>query len=425
MRPSPPDGAGRATRVGGRAGTGRQLARAVAAAALAVSIGCGGGGSAPVRVVVPTGASFRAAADSLAHAGVIGSSRLFRLYAKVNGSDRAIRPGTYELRPDMSWRDVLDALTSGDAIVATVTIPEGWSLSQIVPVLARRLELPVDSVTAAVGDSALRARLGVPTPTLEGYLFPETYTFSPGTSARDAVTEMVREFEKRWKPEWTAQLDSLGFTRHQLVTLASIVEKEARVPEERPVIAAVYRNRLRDGMLLQADPTVQYARGEHVARVLFKHLEIDSPYNTYRYPGLPPGPIASPGAASLQAAAFPADVPYLYFVAQSGRPPRVPHDVRRTRARDCGDPRRGCVAAEVQRDAAGQHDEPSPLACARQADVELRSCPSAVFRHLNGTACSVPGICGWWPSPTTCTTGATGWWREPWRWCAAAPQWCR
>jgi UPF0755 protein len=170
-------------------------------------------------------------------------------------------------------------------------------------------------VIAAARDTTHLRRLGVPTPTVEGYLFPDTYTFLPGTSARAAVNAMVQRFERVWRPEWTARLDTIEMSRHQVVTLASIVEREAKVAAERPVIAGVYRNRLRDGMRLEADPTVQYARGIHTNRVLFKDLDVDSPYNTYRHAGLPPGPIASPGAASLRAALYPADVPYKFFVA--------------------------------------------------------------------------------------------------------------
>ncbi|HYS70605.1 MAG TPA: endolytic transglycosylase MltG, partial [Gemmatimonadaceae bacterium] len=166
-----------------------------------------------------------------------------------------------------------------------------------------------------VTDTALLARLDVPNKTLEGYLFPDTYAFPLGTTARQAVREMVYSFERRWRPEWDSSAVELKINRNDLVTMASIVEKEARVPEERPVIAAVYYNRLKRGMLLQADPTVQYALGHHVGRVLYKDLTIDSPYNTYVHKGLPPGPVASPGVASLAAAANPANVPYLYFVA--------------------------------------------------------------------------------------------------------------
>ena len=269
----------------------------------------------PVRVVIPAGASFRQATDSLARPGVITAPRLFRLFAWVTGRDRSIKAGTYALQPGVDWTALLTALTEGRGIVRTVTIPEGYTLQAIVPLLARSLEVPEDSVNAAVRDSALCQRLEIPTVSLEGYLFPETYTFADGTTARQAVEVMVRQFERTWKPEWTSRLQELAMTRHQIVTLASIIEKEARLAEERPVIAAVYHNRLRAGMLLQADPTVQYARGQHTTRVLYKDLEIDSPYNTYRRPGLPPGPIAAPGAASLEAALHPANVPYRFFVA--------------------------------------------------------------------------------------------------------------
>ena len=305
----------------------RGTRRMVSVALLLAGLACGGSPTgAPVRVVVPPGSSLRAAADSLARAGVVRSSRLFRLYATLRGEDRALKAGTYELRPGTSWSEVLATLTEGRAVVASITVPEGFALSAIVPLLAQRLGVPAESATAAVQDSALRRELDVPTPTLEGYLFPATYTFAAGTSARTAVATMAREFQRRWQPAWTARLDTLGLTRHQVVTLASIVEKEARVPDERPLIAAVYCNRLRAGMLLQADPTVQYARGEHVERVLYSHLATESPYNTYRNPGLPPGPIASPGTASLEAALYPADVRYLFFVAR----PDGRHEFRNT-----------------------------------------------------------------------------------------------
>jgi len=206
-------------------------------------------------------------------------------------------------------------LNGGRGLINTVTIPEGWTIAQITPALARTLKVPAESVTAAVRDTALLARLDVPNPTLEGYLFPDTYAFPLGTTARQAVREMVYSFERRWKPSWDSAALAMKINRNDLVTMASIVEKEARLPEERPVIAAVYYNRLRKGMLLQADPTVQYALGHHVGRVLYKDLAIKSPYNTYVNKGLPPGPIASPGVASLAAAASPANVQYLYFVA--------------------------------------------------------------------------------------------------------------
>jgi UPF0755 protein len=270
---------------------------------------------APARVIVPRGASFRQAADSLARTGIISSPKLFRFYGRVTGGDRNIKPGTYLLKHGTPWSDIVSALNGGHGLVNTITIPEGYTISQIAPLLSRTLEVPVDSVEAAMRDTAMLARLDVPNATLEGYVFPDTYAFPVGTTARQAVREMVYAFERRWKPEWDDRLADLKINRNDLVTMASIVEKEARVPEERPVIAAVYYNRLRRGMLLQADPTVQYALGHHVGRVLYKDLAVQSPYNTYVHKGLPPGPVASPGVASLAAAANPANVPYLYFVA--------------------------------------------------------------------------------------------------------------
>lgn len=280
-----------------------------------VGVACRGSTAPPVRVAIPPGASLRVAADSLHSAGVIGSTRLFRLYAKLRRADRAIKPGTYVLARDAGWGTVLTALREGKGLVAVVTIPEGFTLAQIEPLLAARMQVPSDSVIAAVSDTALLHRLDVPTPTIEGYLFPDTYFIPPGTTARSAVLTMVKRFEQRWPPEWTARLDTLSLSRHDLVTLASIVEREAKRPEERPVIAAVYWNRLRKGMLLQADPTVQYALPQYQKRLLNKHLTVKSPYNTYKYAGLPPGPIASPGSASLRATLYPANVPFLYFVA--------------------------------------------------------------------------------------------------------------
>ncbi len=276
---------------------------------------CGGQGGAPVRVTIPPGSGLRAASDSLAHAGVIRSARLFRMYASFKRSDRDIKAGTYALHRGAGWAYVLEALRAGKGIVHVVTIPEGFSLSQIEPLLVSKLSVPPESVSAAVRDTALLHQLDVPTPTLEGYLFPDTYTFTDGTTARSAVEVMVRRFEQVWKPEWTARLDTLHMSRNDVMALAAIVEKEAKLPQERPVIAAVYANRLKHGMLLQADPTVQYALGKHVARVFYKDLEVASPYNTYKNKGLPPGPVASPGKPSIEAALYPANVPYEYFVA--------------------------------------------------------------------------------------------------------------
>ena len=294
--------------------------------ALALTTACSGSNTRTARVMIPTGSSFSTAVDSLARAGVVTSPKLFKMYASARGRDRALKAGTYAFPPGASWNTVLDALTRGKGLVHTVTIPEGFALSSIAPALGRALSVPPESVLVAATDSALRHKLDIPTPTLEGYLYPDTYTFADGTPPNEAVQMMVARFEQVWKPEWDARLQELAMSRHDIMTLASIIEKEARLAEERPVISAVYHNRLKIRMPLQADPTVQYALGKHVDRVLFKDLEIDSRYNTYKYPGLPPGPIASPGAPSIEAALYPASVPFLYFVAH----PDGHHEFRAT-----------------------------------------------------------------------------------------------
>lgn len=316
--------AGRGAERGGHRTSGAPASRrrrrlAIAATLLlAATLACG---TAPKegygRVTIPQGAAFRTAADSLHAGGFVSSPWLFRVYARLSGRDRQIRAGTYVLKRGLSWNALVNALREGQGIERRITIPEGWSLAQIVPALATELGVPEDSVRAAVRDTAILHALGISAPSLEGYLFPDTYIFSYGTQARDAVQELVRHFEQVWQPQWNDRLRELGMSRNDVVTLASIVEKEARLAEERPVISAVYHNRLRVGMPLQADPTVQYALGEHHNRVLYRDLEVESPYNTYRHTGLPPGPIASPGKASIEAALYPATVPYLYFVADS------------------------------------------------------------------------------------------------------------
>ena len=300
---------------GSARGVGRGARGVGLALALTLAAGCGSGKGANARVTIPPGASMRAASDSLGKSGVIRFPRLFRVYASATHRDRVIKAGTYLLHRNSSWGDVLTALREGKGLVHVVTIPEGFALSQIEALVATKLDAPIDSVNAAARDTALLRQEQVPTPTLEGYLFPDTYIFAEGTTGRAAVDAMVHRFDQIWRPQWTARLDTIKLSRNELLALASIVEKEARLPAERPIIAAVYLNRLRAGMMLQSDPTVQFALGKHVSRVYYKDLEVESPYNTYKHTGLPPGPIASPGKASIEAALYPANVPYLYFVA--------------------------------------------------------------------------------------------------------------
>jgi UPF0755 protein len=311
---------------------GRLVRSAAASAVVLLALACGSNDATPVHVTIRKGSNFREAADSLAAHQLVSTPRLFGFYAARVGRDRTIRYGTYVIPRGASWDDILTALESGKGIVHRVRIPEGWTLWDIVPALAAGLSVPEDTVWAAVRDPALLRRAKVPAGqrTLEGYLFPDTYDFPDGVTARQAVELMLRRFELVWKPEWDARLPIVGLrTRHQAVTLAAIIEKEVRVSSERPLVSAVYHNRLKINMMLQADPTIQFALGRRrPSRVLYRDLEVNSPYNTYRRRGLPPGPIASPGAASLEAALFPADTNFLFFVAH----PDGHHEFRRTHA---------------------------------------------------------------------------------------------
>lgn len=319
---------------GGRSALRRALRRTgllLTAAVLSVAGACGSSDTTQVTVNIRKGSNFPEAAESLAAHGVIKSPRLFGFYAARVKRDRTIRYGMYLLPRGASWNEVLTALEQGKGIVNRVRIIEGWAVWDIVPTLAEKLEVPEDSVQAAVSDTVFLRRMGVPRTqkSLEGYLFPDTYDFPLGTNARQAVDLMLTRFEQVWQPTWDARLAELKLTRHQLVTLASIVEKEVRKGEERPVVSAVYHNRLKIRMPLQADPTVQYALGRRrPGRVLYRDLRVNSPYNTYRRVGLPPGPIASPGALSLEAALYPANVPYRFFVAH----PDGHHEFRTTYA---------------------------------------------------------------------------------------------
>ena len=271
--------------------------------------------SRPARVEVAPGTPVRALAVRLEEAKVIRSARLFEIWLRVSGNAGSIQAGAYDFPTGIALPGVIEMVLGGRTLLATVTIPEGLRLEQQAGVAARQLGVDSVAFVAAATDPLFADSLGIDAATLEGYLFPETYRVDPNTDARELVRLMVREFHRTFGDEWRERAEELGRSVREIVTLASIVEEEARVKEERPVIAGVYWNRLRIGMKLEADPTVQYALGAHRQRVLYRDLETDSPYNTYLYPGLPPGPIASPGRASLEATLYPDSVPWLFFFA--------------------------------------------------------------------------------------------------------------
>jgi UPF0755 protein len=270
------------------------------------------------RVHVPNGTPFRVVADSLEARGIVRSALLFRLYARFTGDAGSIKAGTYEFQEGERWSAILDDLVAGRVAADRFVVPEGWDIARIGPVLARLVDQHPDSVVAYMLDTASASRFQVPGPNLEGYVYPATYLVPVGVPLDTIIDYMVRQYRRVWTDERRALAEAAGFSEREVVTLASIIEKEARVADEMPLMAAVFRNRLQIGYPLQADPTVQYALGEHQNRLLYAHIDqvANHPYNTYTQRGIPPGPIGSPSTRAIDAVLNPADVNYLYFVAR-------------------------------------------------------------------------------------------------------------
>ena len=281
---------------------------------------CSGAGTGePERVYIPPGSAFSTVVDSLEARGLVRAPALLRVYARFTGDAGRVRPGTYEFRQGTGWDSFMVKLTTGDVVMAAFVIPEGWDLPRIAEAIAPLGPTPVDSVLALLTAEGAAERWDVPGPTLEGYLYPATYRLPVESTVEDAIEAAVDRSRQVWTPARDSAAAAAGFDRREVMTLASIVEREARRRDELETIAAVYRNRLRIGMALQADPTVQYALGgAWRERLLNAHIDsvADNPYNTYRHPGLPPGPIGSPSEAAIDASLNPADVPYLFFVAR-------------------------------------------------------------------------------------------------------------
>ena len=248
---------------------------------------------------------------------LIRSRWAFLWLGKTRDIDRKIRPGEYELDASLSSQEILAKLLSGRVVLHPVTIPEGYNLTQIADVLSTQQVTDAKEFTKLVRDRAYIATLGIEADSLEGYLFPETYSFPRGTKAREVIKAMVDGLHRVWSAEMQEQAARMKLSLHQVLTLASVIEKETGSKEERELIAAVFHNRLRKKIPLQSDPTVIYGLPAFDGNIHKRDLSILSPYNTYRVQGLPPGPIASPGAHSLRAALFPAQASYLYFVSRN------------------------------------------------------------------------------------------------------------
>jgi UPF0755 protein len=271
-------------------------------------------------VEIAPGTSPQGMGRALTEAGVVRSPLAFRLAVWLEGAGRRLQAGEYRFDTPMTPRAVVEKIVRGDVFLRPVTFREGLTIRQMAAVFEERgFGSAADFVAAASKPDAIR-ELDPAARDLEGYLFPDTYTLPRRTTAADLVARMVARFEKALTPEIRQAAAARGLSVRELVTLASIVEKETGSSDERALVAAVYSNRLKVGMGLQCDPTVIYAlerAGRYTGNLTRADLQFDSPYNTYRYAGLPPGPIASPGQASLAAAASPADVSYLFFVSRN------------------------------------------------------------------------------------------------------------
>jgi UPF0755 protein len=280
---------------------------------------CGGAGSGePVRFVVPPGASFSQITDTLAARHIIRNKSVFKLYSRVKGAASAIRPGTYAFKEGTSWDRILGDMTAGKVLPAKHVIPEAFDVFTLAPRIAAATGLKPDSVLSVLTSEATAKRFAVPGPTMDGYLYPATYHFPIDFPLDSVLHQLVARYNRVWTAARKARADSMHMSEREAVTLASIIEKEAKKLDEMPMMSAVYHNRLRIGMALGADPTVQYALGVHRAHLSYAAIDsvADNPYNTYRVRGLPPGPIGSPSERAIDAAIYPVASDNLYFVAQ-------------------------------------------------------------------------------------------------------------
>jgi len=268
------------------------------------------------EVLVEKGMTVSEIAGMLHRRGIIRSPALLRVLAVVGGTSRGLKAGTHRFHGGMTTQEVLEELRVPRAVTRSVTIPEGLRRERIAGILADELGLDAGKLAEMMADPRVAREHGVEADHLEGYLFPETYSFSVNAGEKQVVRRMVEHFHRVFDGGMRHRAREMGMSVHEVVTLASIIEGEARLDEERALISAVYHNRLRARMRLQADPTVQYAITDGPRRLFNRDYQVNSPYNTYRRRGLPPGPIMSPGEASLRAALYPEDVDYLYFVAQ-------------------------------------------------------------------------------------------------------------
>ena len=269
-----------------------------------------------MRITVSSGQTLTSVARMLEDSGLVASSGRFKMWARLRGEQSGIQAGVFDVPVGASMEGVLQTLTRGRGAFERVTIPEGQMLVEIAATVEDALGIPADSFLAATRDTSLLREFGITAADAEGYLYPTTYHVPLAAPAREVVRQMLDQFQNEWKINWNQRAEDLGLTPYETVILASIIEGEVRMDSDRSLVSSVYHNRLNRGMRLQADPTVIYSLGER-RRLFFRDYRFQHPYNTYLIDGLPPGPIGSPSAASIEAALYPAETSYLFFVADT------------------------------------------------------------------------------------------------------------
>jgi UPF0755 protein len=267
-------------------------------------------------VTVDRGQSFEKTAHILQTHGLINQPFKFRLLARFSGADKRIQAGEYILSPNLSPQDILDKMVSGKVRLYKFTVPEGSNLNQIAGIIDSAGLADRQLFLQLANDTRFIESIGNSADTLEGYLFPDTYFFPKNVAAERIIESMIDRLQSEITDEWRQRASEINLTMHEVITLASIIEKETGAAAERPLISSVFHNRLKKKMRLETDPTVIYGIKNFDGNLTRKHLETKTPYNTYRISGLPPGPIASPGKAAIEAALFPADTSYLFFVSK-------------------------------------------------------------------------------------------------------------
>jgi UPF0755 protein len=269
-----------------------------------------------VVIEIPSRMSLGALSKLLEERGVVSSSAKFGWLVRFKGAARQIKAGEYQLSTGFRPGEVLEKIVRGEVLLHQITFPEGYTIKQMAELLDSHGLASADRFITEASNPAFVQKLNIPASTLEGYLFPDTYQFARNLPVDNILGSLVKRFNQHFEETQYEKAEQLGFTRHQVVILASVVEKETAVPAERPLIAGVFLNRLREGIRLQSDPTVIYGLKNFDGNLTKADLETDTPYNTYTRRGLPAGPICNPGAESIRAVLNPASTPYLYFVAK-------------------------------------------------------------------------------------------------------------